>query len=117
MSIRSQTQIANDEGFTKTFTAEYTGNATGVTLVTPTASKVLKIAGVYLATNSSDGKVRVYFSDDENDAENTVHVIYGAESNDYVPLVMRGDVNAVLKVDSTVGDGDSYFVLVNYDEE
>lgn len=117
MSVRSLTAIANDEGFTKTFSAEYTGNASGATLITPSTNKVLKIAGVYLATNSSDGKVRVYFSDDEDDATNTVHAIYGAESNVYIPVLIRGDVNAVLKVDSTVGDGDSYVVIVNYDEE
>jgi len=114
---RSQTAIANDLDYDKTFTAEYTGDASGATLITPTSGKVLKIAGVYISTASADGDVRVYFSDDENDQINTVLTAFGADTNNYVPLLMRGDRNAVLKVDSTLGDGDGYFILVNFSEE
>ena len=114
--MRSLTAIANENGFDKTFTNEYSANQTGVTLITPTSGKVLKITGVYISTDSTDGDVRVYFSDDENDQINTCLISYGADSNNYVPLLVRGDRDAVLKIDSTLG-GDSFFVLVNYEEE
>lgn len=113
--MRSLTAIANDQGFEHTYTNEFSGNQTGLTIITPTSGKFLQITGVYVATDSTDGKVRVYFSDDENDAINTVYMSYGAESNNYVPLLLRGDRDAVLKLDSTVGS-DNYFVLVNYTE-
>ena len=117
MSYDSQTAIANRHDFDKTFSAEYEGDQTGLTLITPTSGKTLKIVGVYVSNESTDGKVRVYFSDDEDDSTQTVHTVYGADSNNYIPCVIRGDVNAVLKVDSTLGGADNFFILVNYKEE
>ena len=117
MAIRSQTAILNDRDFQKTFTAEYDTNQTGTTLITPTSGKVLRIVGIYISTDSTDGKIRVYFSDDENDTTNTCLISYGADSNNYVPLLIRGDRNAVLKFDSDLGADDNFFVLVNYTEE
>lgn len=115
--MRSLTAIANDQGFEKTFTTEGDTNQSGATLITPSTNKVLKVSGVYISTNSTDGKVRVYFSDDENDAVNTVLTSYGVDTNNYVPVIIRGDRNAVLKIDTTLGNGDGYFILVNYTEE
>ncbi len=112
----SLTTIANRQGFTKTFTAEYDTNQSGATLITPTAGKFLEVSGVYISTDSTDGHVRVYFSDDENDAVDTVLISYGVDSNNYVPLLKRGDVNAVLKFDSDLGADDNFFILVNYKE-
>lgn len=115
MGYDSLTGIANRHDFDKTFTNEYAADQTGVTLITPTTGKFLKVAGVYISTNSTDGKVRIYFSDDENDQENTVVTSYGVDSNNYIPVHVNGDRNAVLKIDSTLG-GDAFFVLVNYKE-
>lgn len=112
----SLTAIANRQGFEKTFTAEYDTNQTGATLITPTAGTFLEISGVYISTDSTDGKVRVYFSDDENDQVDTVLTSYGADSNNYVPLIKRGDRNAVLKFDSDLGADDNFFILINYKE-
>jgi hypothetical protein len=116
-SIRSLTAIANDRDYTKTHTAEYDTNQSGATLVTPTDGKVLKIAGVFISTESTDGKCRVYFSDDENDTTQTVVTVFAADSSIYVPCLVRGDRNAVLKFDTTYGADDNFFILVNYDEE
>lgn len=115
--MRSLTGIANDQGFEKTFTAEYDANQTGATLITPTSGKVIKVSGVYISTASTDGKVRVYFSDDENDAVQTVVTAFGAGSGAYIPVLARGDRNAVLKFDSDLGADDNFFILVNYTEE
>src|SRR3990167_729839 len=117
MVYDSQTAIDNRHDYDKTFTAEYDTNQTGTTLITPTSGKLLKIVGVYISTDSTDGKVRVYFSDDENDAVNSVLISYGADSNNYVPMVVRGDRDAVLKFSSDLGADDNFFVLVNYKEE
>lgn len=113
----SLTGIANRHDFNKTFTAEYDSNQSGATLITPTSGKLLKVVGVYISTDSTDGKVRVYFSDDENDAVQTVLTAFAADSNNYVPCLVRGDRDAVLKFDSDLGADDNFFILVNYKEE
>lgn len=117
MSYDSQTGIANRHDFNKTFSAEYDTNQSGATLVTPSSGKVLKVVGVYVSTESTDGKCRVYFSDDESDQTQTVATFFAADNAVYVPCVVRGDQNAVLKFDSTYGADDNFFVLVNYKEE
>ena len=66
MSYRSLTAILNDRDYEKTFTGEFDTNQSGATLLTPTSGKVLKVVGVFISTSSSDGKVRVYFSDNED---------------------------------------------------
>lgn len=113
----SLTGIANAHNFDKTFTAEYDTNQSGVTLITPTTGKYLKVVGVYIQSESTDGKVRVYFSDDENDAVQTVLTAFGAGSDGLVPVLVKGDRDAVLKFDSTLGADDNFFILVNYTEE
>lgn len=113
----SLTGIANRHDFDKTFSAEYEADQTGLTIITPTSGKTLKIVGVYVSNESTDGKVRIYFNDDENDAIQTVCTIFGADSNNYIPCLVRGDRDAVLKVDSTLGGTDNFFILVNYKEE
>jgi hypothetical protein len=116
MAVASLTGIANDQYYDKTFTAEYDTNQSGATLITPSSGKFLKIVGFYISTESTDGKVRIYFSDDENDAVQTVGTAFGANSGGYIPCFVKGDRNAVLKVDSTLGADDNYFILVNYQE-
>lgn len=119
MAIDSLTGIANRHDFDKSFTTEFNADQIGVTLITPTSGKVLKITGVYINSEATSGYVRVFFSDDENDQENTVLSTMAGTSptSGYVPLVIRGDRNAVLKVSSTLGAGQNYFILVNYKEE
>lgn len=118
MSYDSSTAIANRHDYDKTFTAEYDTNQTGATLITPDAGKVLKIVGVYVSTESTDGSIRIYFSDDENDETNTVYQYFAADENPgYIKLVIRGDKDAVLKFDSDFGADDNFFVLVNYKPE
>jgi len=118
MAYDSITAIQNRHDFDKTFTAEYDANQTGATLITPTSGRLLKIAGVHIGMDSTDGSVRVYFSDDENDQINTCLEVYGADDNPgYVPMVIRGDRNAVLKFDSDLGADDNFFILINFKEE
>ncbi len=118
MGYRSQTAVANDRDYDKTFTAEFDSNQTGATLITPTSGKVLKIVGICTSVDSTDGDLRIYFSDDENDQINTLYKVFGADENPgYIPMVVRGDRDAVLKFDSTLGADDNYFILVNYKEE
>ena len=117
MSYRSMTAIDNDRDYDTTFTAEYDTNQTGVTLITPTSGKLLKVVGVYISTESTDGKVRVYFSDDENDATQTVVTAFGDGTGGLIETLVRGDRDAVLKFTSTLGADDNFFILVNYKEE
>lgn len=119
MAYDSLTGIANRHDFDKTLTVEYDNDQTGATIFTPTSGRVAKIVGIYVGTEqASSGSVRIFFSDDENDQENTVYKVYAADENPgYIPLVIRGDRNAVLKVTSDLGVGQNYFILVNYKEE
>ena len=118
MSYDSQTAILNRHSFTNSFTTEFDTDQTGVTLMTPTSGKYLKITGAYINSEASSGYVRIYFSDDENDQVNTVIKTFAATSptTGYVPLVINGDRDAVLKVDSTLGADQNYFMLINYSE-
>lgn len=120
-NYNSQTAIANRHDFESTFTNEY-DNDQDADLITPTSGKVLKVTGVQLNIEgtASSGYVRVYFADDENDEVNTIAKVYagsGVNHFDLNPVVIRGDRNAALKVESTLGVSQNYFISVNYKEE
>ena len=119
MSTDSQTAIANRHDFDKTFTAEYDNNQTGATLITPASGKLLKIVSWFITSDGGSGYVRLYFSDDENDQINTVGMIKtGTPSIPHSSqCLIRGDRDAVLKFDSTLGDSVLFFILINYKEE
>ena len=114
----SQTAILNRHTFDKSYTNEFDTNQTGITIITPTSGKFLEITGAYINSEATSGYVRIYFSDDESDQENTILKTFAGTSptSGYLPIIIRGDRNAVLKIDSTLGSGSNYFVLVNYKE-
>lgn len=118
MSLDSQTGILNRHDFDKSYTSEFDTNQSGITVITPTSGKFLHIVGAYINSEATSGYVRIYFSDDENDVENTVLKTFAATSptSGYIPIVMNGDRDAVLKIESTLGNGQNYFVLINYKE-
>lgn len=119
MAIDSQTAIMNRHDYEETLTVEYDNDQSGGVILTPGAGKTLKVVGALISTEGTTGSVRVHFDDDEDDQVNTVVELYAATagSTGYVPLIMRGDRNATLKVSSTLGAGNNYFILVNYEEE
>lgn len=116
MPTDSLTAIANREGFQKSLTVVFDKNQTAGTLLTPTSGKFLQVSGVAVSTESTDGNIRIYFADDEDDNVDGVAQIYSATNPGYLPVIKRGDRNAVLKITTTLGDDDEYFVLVNYTE-
>jgi len=111
MSLESLTTVANRQGFTTTFTNEYSGNQSAATIITPTSGKKLSIKGVYVGTGATSGKVRLYF----DTSANTAVTLYAADEPGYIPLFVEGAVNEVLKITTTFGDN-LYFVLINYTE-
>ena len=118
MGYFSQTDILNRHDFEKSYTNEFDADQTGITIITPTSGKYLKVVGAYINSEATAGYVRIYFSDDENDQVNTVLKTFATTSptSGYIPVTINGDQNAVLKIDSTLGGGQNYFVLVNYSE-
>lgn len=125
MTYVSQTQAANDTHFDKTFTNEIEGNQSGTTILTPTSGTALAIKGIYVNVDgggAAGSTVRLYFSDDENNQVNTVYFtkIFAANSGwltGYIPMLIKGDKDAPLKMDATVGAGIDIYVMVNYREE
>lgn len=118
MAIDSLTGLFNKTVPKKTLTVEFDQDQTAAVVLTPTSGKSIAVKGVYVGTESTDGSVRLFFTDDEDDAENTVFKAYGGDENPgYVPMIITGDKDATLKITSDFGAGDNYFVLVNYDED
>lgn len=115
MGYDSQTKIANDQHFDKTFTVEIAEASTAIEILTPTSGKSLAVKGVLMATNDSAGRIRLYFQNDEDGNENTVAILYADDQPGYVPLLVKGDPDEKLYADSTVDD--VAFILVNYKEE
>lgn len=111
----SQTSVLNDQHFNKSFTAEYSTPVTGEAVVTPTTGRSLSVKGIYLSTQATAGRIRIYFDNDEDGNENSVVVVYAESQTGYVPVILKGDPNEPIKVDSNITD--EYFVLVNYREE
>lgn len=125
MSYDSQTAIANRHDFDKTFTAAYEGNQTDLTILTPESGKSLAIKGVYLSCEgggAAGSYAQIRFTTDEDGNANTVfrNDIFASNSGwmgNYIPMLIRGDRNAPLKLTASVGAGFTIFVLINYKEE
>lgn len=119
MGYDSLTAILNRHDFEETLTVEYDNDQAGGVILTPGTGKTLKVVGALISTEGTTGSVRIHFDDDEDDQVNTVIELYAASagSTGYVPLIVRGDRSATLKVTSTLGAGNNYFILVNYEEE
>jgi len=117
--MKSLTQIANEHYFNTTYTNEFDMDQAGGTLITPTTGNMLKVRGVYINTEATTGYLRIWFGDDENDQVNTVLTTFAASGpvSGYVPVRIDGDTNAPLKITSTLGAGQNYFIAVNYREE
>ena len=115
MAVSSLTGIANRHDFDTPFTNEYDKNQTAATIVTPTSGKLLAVKGIYINTEGNSGYIRVYFGT----SGNTIHTIYAAATpaSGYVPIVISGARNEVIKLTSTVGDDNNYFIHINYKEE
>ena len=115
MAVSSLTGVANRHDFDTSFTNEYDTNKTAATIITPTSGKLAAVKGIYINTEGNSGKIRVYFGT----SNNTIHTIFPAATpaSGYVPVVISGARNEVIKVTSTVGNGNNYFLQINYKEE
>ena len=113
-NFESQTQIANRHDFDTSYTNEFDKNQTAATIITPTSGTSLHIKGVYINTEGNSGYTRIYLGT----SGNTVFTIYPAATpaSGYVPVTIIGSRNEVLKITSTVGDDNNYYLLVNYKE-
>lgn len=113
---KSEMAIANGVDYDTTFTAEYSYDQTNNTIITPTAGTRLAIKGVYVGSLANSGEIRLIIAD--STGTDTVVTFYGNPPQvGYIPLIIKGNRNAALKVTSTFGADKNYFVLVNYREE
>lgn len=114
MSLDSQTTIANRHDFDTSYTNEFDNNQTAATIITPTTGKLVHAKGIYINTEGNSGYIRVYFGT----SGNSIFTIYAGATpaSGYVPLSIEGSVNETIKVTSTVGAGNNYYLLVNYKE-
>lgn len=114
MSYDSQTGIANRHDFDTSYTNEFDTDQTSNTLITPTSGKKLVVKGIYINTEGNSGYIRVYFGT----SGNTIFTIYptATPASGYVPLYIEGTRNELLKITSTVGNSNNYYLLVNYKE-
>lgn len=114
-NFKSQTAIANSLDFDTTFTSEYSFDQTNNTILTPTSGTRLAIKGVYIGTTASTGEARLIITD--STGTDTVVDFFANSQAGYIPLLIKGNRNAPLKVTSTYGADKNYFVLVNFREE
>lgn len=112
MSLESQTTLANRQGFSTTYTNEFDQPKSALTIITPTTGSRISVKGIYVGTNGTTGKVRVYFPT----SANTVANIYAADGGGYIPMIVEGAVNEALKITSTTAAAEPYYVHVNYTE-
>jgi len=112
---KSQTDIANSQDYDTTFTNEYSFDQTNGTILTPTSGKRLAIKGVYVGTTATTGECRLIIAD--STGTDTVVDFFGNAQVGYIPVLIKGNRNAPLKVTSTLGADKNYFILVNYREE
>jgi len=114
MHLESMTTIANRHDFDTSYTNEFDNNQTAATIITPTSGTYASVKGIYINTEGNSGYIRVYFGT-SNDSIFTIYA--GATpASGYVPMNIDGDVDEVIKVTSTVGNGSNYYLLVNYKE-
>lgn len=117
--IASQTDIANRQDFTNTFTAEYDKNMSAVTVITPSTGKQIKVTGVFLSTEGSTaagGKVQVHFATSANTAA-SIYVTNAVQNTKVDPVNVLGAVDEPLKITSTLGDDKNFYISINYREE
>lgn len=114
-NFKSQTAIANSLDYDTTFTAEYSADQASSTIITPTSGTRLAIKGVYVGTTATTGEARLVIQD--STGTDTVVDFFANSQAGYIPLTIKGNRNAPLKVVSTYGDAKNYFILVNYREE
>ena len=115
MSYDSQTFIANRRDFDTSYTNEFDQNQTAAALITPTSGKLLQIVGVYVATEATSGTLRLYMGT----SSNTIVQMYASSGDTkagYIPLSIVGTRNEVLRITSTLGADNNYWILVNYKE-
>lgn len=112
---KSQTAIANSQDFDTTFTSEYSVDQTAGTILTPSTGARLAIKGVYVGTTATTGEARLIIAD--STGTDTVVDFFANSQAGYVPLLIKGNKGAALKITSTYGADKNYFVLVNYREE
>jgi hypothetical protein len=115
MAYDSQTAILNRQDFDTTYTNEFDNDQTAANIITPTSGKSLKVVGYYINTEATSGTIRLYFAT----SANTVGEMYAVNvsATGYVPLVVTGQRNEPLKITSTLGAGQNYFLSINYKEE
>ena len=111
MAIDSLTAMGNRHNFNQpSYTNEFSGNQTALAIITPTTGKKISVKGIYVGTNATTGKARIYFAT----SANTAATIYAADGGSYVPLFAEGAVNEALTLTTTFGE--PTFILVNYSE-
>src|SRR3990167_11161151 len=95
-NYKSQTAVANSLDYDTSFTAEYDTNQTNLTVITPTSGTRLAIKGVYIGTEASTGSCRLEFGT----SADTVHTVFANAQPGYVPIIIKGARNEVLRMDS-----------------
>jgi hypothetical protein len=100
-------------GFSNSFTNEYDMNLTNETVITPTTGKGIAVKGVYVTTEGTSGYVRVLIG---SDTVCTLHA-KATQGTSYVPMYVAGAVDIPVKITSTLGEGNNFFVLINYSEK
>lgn len=113
-NIQSLTALANATGYDTSFTSEFSVDQTNNTIITPTSGTRLEIKGVYIATTATTGEARLIIAD--STGTDTVVDFFANSQAGYIPLIIKGNRNAPLKITSTYGADKNYFVLVNYRE-
>lgn len=96
--------------YDKTFTSEFDNNQTNANLLSPTSGTSLEIKGIYVTSEATSGLVRFLLDSD------TVATVYLNSQPGYIPTYKKGLRNSKLKITSTGGASNNYFVMVNYKE-
>jgi len=117
MSLDSLTTIANTHDFDNTYTAEFENNVSGITLITPTTGKSLKITGIFYNHEgaSAAGNMTALFLGSNTVAK--LHPGTAPGSQNIEPFIVRGARNQALTLTSNLGNGKSYYLAINYKEE
>jgi len=100
--------------FIDTFTDEYTGNKTNLSIITPNEGKKLRVREVIIVTDASSGVVKLDF------ASSNIKVarLYCSKENTLqtTNLHLVGAVDEPLSLTTTTGD-EEVFIIVNYIQE
>ena len=117
MAIHSQTKIANDQHFTTSATIEIDETSDDIEVLTTSSSTAsIAVKGVFLSSDAASGRIRLFFQNDEDSAENTIAVLYADGEAGYIPVLVKGDPGESVYVDTDIAVGPN-FVLINYREE